>query len=82
MKKTCAEYGGGVIIGDHTFVGAKAFLLPGTVIGDHCLIGAGSVVKGKIPDYSVAYGNPAVIKGDTRELVKRRLCEYKAMKQL
>jgi len=35
-----------VIIGDYTFIGSGAIILPGTSIGNGCVIGAGSVVKG------------------------------------
>lgn len=50
-----------VKIGDNTFVGAGAIILPKTTIGNFCIIGAGAVVKGNIPDYSVVVGNPAKI---------------------
>lgn len=48
-----------VSIGANCFIGARAFLLPGTEIGDNCIIGSCSVVKGKIPANSVVAGNPA-----------------------
>lgn len=51
----------GISIGDHSFIGARVSLLPGTHIGKHCIIGSGSVVKGTIPDYSIVIGNPAKI---------------------
>lgn len=69
---------GKVVIGDYSFIGAKAFLLPGTTIGHHCIIGAGSVVKGNVPDYSIVYGNPGKIHGDTRDLLKRKAEQYKS----
>ena len=31
-------------------------------IGDGCVIGANCVVMENVPDYSVAFGNPAVIR--------------------
>lgn len=52
-----------VIIGDYTFIGSGAIILPGTIIGKGCVIGAGSIVKGKIPDYSLVIGNPGKIVG-------------------
>ena len=55
-----------VRIGNNTFVGAGAIILPGTIIGKFCIIGAGAVVKGKIDDYSIMVGNPAKRIGDTR----------------
>jgi acetyltransferase-like isoleucine patch superfamily enzyme len=66
-----------VVIGDYTFLGTGCILLPGTELGKGCVVGAGSVVKGKFPDYSVLVGNPAKVIGDTRtvdqELVKSGL---------
>lgn len=60
-------------IGDDTFVGARASILPGTTIGKCCIIGACAVVKGNIPDYSIVVGNPAKIVKDTREWVKNKI---------
>jgi acetyltransferase-like isoleucine patch superfamily enzyme len=37
-------------------------------IGEHSLIGAGSVVTKDIPPYSLAYGNPARVVGDVRDM--------------
>ncbi len=52
---------GRVKIGDDVFIGHASIILPGTTIGNKVVIGAGSVVKGNIPDNSVAVGNPAVV---------------------
>ncbi|MBW6462075.1 MAG: N-acetyltransferase [DPANN group archaeon] len=35
----------------------------GNTIGKHAMVGAGSVVTRDIPDYGLAYGNPAKLKG-------------------
>jgi acetyltransferase-like isoleucine patch superfamily enzyme len=56
-----------VTIGDYTFIGTGSIILPGSTIGRGCIIGAGSVIRGNIPDYSIANGNPIQIIGDTRE---------------
>jgi acetyltransferase-like isoleucine patch superfamily enzyme len=56
-----------VTIGEYSFIGTSSILLPGTTIGKGCIIGAGSVVRGNIPDYTIATGNPIQIIGDTRE---------------
>jgi acetyltransferase-like isoleucine patch superfamily enzyme len=50
-------------IGDNCFIGTGAFISKGVTIGKHCLIGAGAVVTSDIPDYSIALGVPARIKG-------------------
>ncbi|MBE0649556.1 MAG: acyltransferase [Bacteroidales bacterium] len=61
-----------VKIGAYTFVGTSCVILPGASIGKGCLIGAGSLVRGNIPDYAIASGNPLKIIGDTRERDKER----------
>ena len=54
-------------IGQGTWVGERVSVLRGSNIGVRCLIGANSVVRGEIPDYSVAVGAPARVVGTTRE---------------
>lgn len=60
-------------VGDDTFIGTDAVVLPGVAIGKRCQVGAGSVVTKDIPDFSIAVGNPArIIKRydtDTKEWV-------------
>ena len=48
-----------VVIGDGSWIGHGAVILPGTRIGRRVVIGANSVVSGVIPDHSVAVGAPA-----------------------
>lgn len=48
-----------VRIGDGSWLGYGAVVLPGATIGRHVVIGANSVVTGEIPDFSVAVGSPA-----------------------
>lgn len=48
-----------VSIGENSFIGAGAIILPGSHIGKNVIIGAGSVIKGKIPDNTIWIGNPA-----------------------
>lgn len=50
-----------VRIGEKSFIGAGAIILPGSVIGNHCIIGAGAVVKGRIDDNSIVIGNPCKV---------------------
>lgn len=56
-----------VYIGDYSFIGAGAIVLPGSHIGKYCLIGSGAVVKGTVEDYSIIIGNPCKKIGDTRD---------------
>lgn len=44
-------------------IGANATIVCGHTLGRYAFIGAGSVVTKDIPDYALAYGNPAKIKG-------------------
>lgn len=49
-------------IGDYSFIGYGAVILPGAIIGKQCIVGANSVVlAGKYPDYSVLAGIPSKI---------------------
>lgn len=43
-------------------IGANSTILCGIILGENCMIGAGSVVTKHIPENSLAYGNPAIIK--------------------
>jgi carbonic anhydrase/acetyltransferase-like protein (isoleucine patch superfamily) len=54
-----------VRIGRGTWIGDRVAVLRGSDIGRRCIIGANSVVKGAIPDDSVAVGAPARVVGST-----------------
>lgn len=49
-------------------IGAGSVILPFITIGERALIGAGSVVTKDIPAGSVAYGNPAKVRGSIYDL--------------
>lgn len=53
----------GCTVGDNTVIGMGSIVLSGAVIGKNCILGAGSLVTGKmrVPDNSLAFGNPAKI---------------------
>jgi acetyltransferase-like isoleucine patch superfamily enzyme len=53
-------------IGDGTWIGARAMVLPGVTIGSRCLVAAGAVVSRDVPDDTLVAGNPARV---VRELV-------------
>lgn len=48
-----------VKIGDNTWIGARAIILPGVTVGNYCVVAAGSVVTKDVLDYSVVAGVPA-----------------------
>src|SRR5690554_8173775 len=50
-----------VTIGDNSWIGARALILPGVKIGNFCVVAAGSVVTKDVPDYSVVGGVPAKV---------------------
>ncbi|MCU1378732.1 MAG: transferase hexapeptide repeat containing protein [Acidimicrobiales bacterium] len=52
-------------IGRGTWVADRAAVLAGADIGERCIIGANSVVRGTIPDFSIAVGSPARVVGTT-----------------
>jgi acetyltransferase-like isoleucine patch superfamily enzyme len=62
-----------VAVGDYTFIGSGSVIMPGAKIGKGCLIGVGSIVKGEIPDFSIATGNPARVVGSTDFFDRRYL---------
>lgn len=48
-------------------IGANCTIVCGITIGKHAMIGAGAVVTKDVPDYALAYGNPARIKGRRKD---------------
>jgi maltose O-acetyltransferase len=53
---------GPITVGDDTWIGAGTIIHPGIKIGQRCIIGSMSNVTKDIPDDSLAYGNPAIIR--------------------
>jgi acetyltransferase-like isoleucine patch superfamily enzyme len=50
-----------VSIGDGSWIGAGAIILPGAQIGRHVTVAGGAVVRGVVPDNSVVAGVPAKV---------------------
>lgn len=65
----------GVSVGPYSFVGTGSIIMPGTHIGKGCIVGAGTVVRGKIPDYSIVIGSPGKIIGDTRDHITKQFTQ-------
>lgn len=49
---------GKIIIGDHAFLGARTFVLPGVSVSEGVVTGACSVVTQDLPPWMVCAGNP------------------------
>ncbi|OYW71525.1 MAG: acetyltransferase, partial [Verrucomicrobia bacterium 12-59-8] len=50
-----------ITVGKNVWIGARAMILPGSTIGDHSIIAAGAIVRGHIPERSIAAGVPAKV---------------------
>jgi acetyltransferase-like isoleucine patch superfamily enzyme len=53
-----------VRIGRGTWLAERVAVLKGSTIGRCCIVGTNSVVRGDLPDYSIAAGSPARIVGE------------------
>ncbi|MCP2167030.1 acyltransferase [Goodfellowiella coeruleoviolacea] len=60
-----------VRIGPDSWIGTKVTVLRGTRVGRGCVLGAHAVVRGDIPEYSIAVGAPA-------RVVRNRRADYEA----
>lgn len=49
------------LIKEEVWLGENVCVLSGSIIGKRSIIGSNSTVKGEIPDYSIAIGNPAKV---------------------
>lgn len=52
-------------VGRGTWLGERVTVTRGASIGRKCIVGAHSVVRGEIPDNSIAVGAPARVVGST-----------------
>lgn len=67
-QRASAEVMSGPTIREGAQLGVNVTVLPYVVIGEGCLVGAGSVVTRDLPAGSVAYGNPATVRGRVEDL--------------
>ena len=65
------QYNKDVYIGENTWIGANAVIVPGIRIGKNVVIGAGSVVTKDIPDDVLAVGNPCRVLREVGEHDKK-----------
>ena len=49
---------GGIVIKDDVWIGSNCVILDGAYIGKGAIIAAGSVVRGKLDDFTIYGGNP------------------------
>jgi acetyltransferase-like isoleucine patch superfamily enzyme len=60
-----------IVVGDNTFVGTMALIMPGVSIGNNCIIGARAVVTKDVADNSVVAGHPARRIKSTQEYLEQ-----------
>jgi acetyltransferase-like isoleucine patch superfamily enzyme len=53
---------GPVKIGNNVYIGPNSIITKNVTIGNYCVVGANSLVNKDIPDNSVVFGQPAIIK--------------------
>ena len=70
-----ATRGAPVVIEDHVWIGARAFVAPGVRLGEGAVIGAGAVVTRDVNPYRIAVGVPAREIGDRNRRVNDA-CRY------
>lgn len=68
--KGVSKYGR-IHIGERSFIGNGAMIMPGVHIGKRCVIGAGAVVTSNVPDHCVAAGVPARILSSTEDYAEK-----------
>ena len=68
-----------ITIENNVFIGSHCVILGGTTIKKNSVIAAGTVLRGEIvPEYSLAIGNPAIIKKEYyKKYDKAQLTKYK-----
>jgi maltose O-acetyltransferase len=59
VRKSGAEFGRPVVIGENVWIGGGAIILPGVTIGNDVVIGAGAVVTRDVASGKTVVGNPA-----------------------
>lgn len=65
-----------VKIGSCCYIGPNSLISMGSQIGTHSLIGANSLIRGKIPPYSVVFGTPGKIVGKLKIVKNKSIIQY------
>ena len=71
LREKGLQYNKDVYIGENTWIGAGAVIVPGVRIGKNTIIGAGSIVTKDIPDNVIAVGNPCHVLREVGEQDKK-----------
>ena len=76
FRNDCDRYAhvvkfGTIEVGEYSFIGANAIILPNVKIGDHCVVGAGAVVTKNVPDGMVVAGIPASVVCSTLDYAQK-----------
>lgn len=61
MQKIFPLIKGPVSIGNHSWIGANAVIMPNVELGEFCVVASNSFVNKSFPSYTVIGGNPAKI---------------------
>lgn len=64
---------GEITIGDHSWIGASAIIMPNVKIGKYCVVAANSFVNQSFPDYAIIGGTPAKLIRTLTESEKEKL---------
>jgi acetyltransferase-like isoleucine patch superfamily enzyme len=67
---------GPVVIGDYSWLGARAMVLPGVELGEGVAVGAGAVVTRSQPAYAIVAGVPAKRIGERKRGLAYRLSYF------
>ena len=54
-----------IFIGDNSWIGTGAVIMPGILIGKDCIIGSNAVVTKDVNDFEIVAGIPAKVIGKT-----------------
>jgi acetyltransferase-like isoleucine patch superfamily enzyme len=54
-----------ILVGDNSWIGAGAVIMPGIIIGKNCIIGSNAVVTKNVNDFEIVAGVPAKVIGKT-----------------
>jgi len=53
---------GGIVVEDDVWLGAGVILLDGAIVRQGAVVAAGSLVRGEVPSYGIAAGDPLMVK--------------------